>query len=57
MIPELTEESGDTNQELFGEVIHPNERGHFLMANRVYREITGQGWLTGSDPDHQVGPD
>ena len=57
VIPELTEESGDTNQGLFGEVIHPNERGHFLMANRVYREITGQGWLTDFDPAHQVDPD
>jgi lysophospholipase L1-like esterase len=45
LIPELTEESADTNKGLFGEVIHPNERGHMLMARRVHRDIISQGWL------------
>jgi lysophospholipase L1-like esterase len=38
-IRELTEKGYPTNQNLFGEPIHPNKFGHQLMADRIYECI------------------
>ena len=35
-----------TNAPLFGEVIHPNELGHRLMANAVLDRLAQEGMLT-----------
>jgi lysophospholipase L1-like esterase len=46
-IPELTESHHPENAALFGEHIHPNHRGHRLMADRVLQTIAARGLLPG----------
>jgi lysophospholipase L1-like esterase len=44
-IPELTESSWPANDRLFEEHIHPNHRGHRLMAERLQALIAADGLL------------
>ena len=46
-IPELTESGHPDNDDLFGEHIHPNHRGHRLMADRVLAAIASRALLPG----------
>jgi lysophospholipase L1-like esterase len=46
-IPELTESHHPENTALFGEHIHPNHRGHRLMADRVLQAIAAHSLLPG----------
>ena len=46
-IPELTEDFHPENAALFGEHIHPNHRGHRLMAQRVLQIVAARGLLPG----------
>jgi lysophospholipase L1-like esterase len=46
-IPELTEAHHPENTALFGEHIHPNHRGHRLMADRVLQSIAARSLLPG----------
>jgi len=43
----LTEAGAPANYELFGELIHPNHRGHRLMANAVLESLASHGMLDG----------
>jgi hypothetical protein len=44
-IPELTETHYPENDRLFGEPIHPNQRGHRLMAARLLKFLASEGML------------
>jgi lysophospholipase L1-like esterase len=44
-IPELMEANYPENEPLFGEVIHPNHRGHQLMASRLLKFLVSEGML------------
>lgn len=46
-IPELTESHHPANDQLFGEVIHPNHLGHRLMAGAVLAFMNARGLLGG----------
>jgi lysophospholipase L1-like esterase len=43
----LTEAGSPANHELFGELIHPNHRGHRLMASAVLESLASHGMLEG----------
>ncbi len=43
----LTEAGSPANHELFGELIHPNHRGHRLMAGAVLESLASHGMLDG----------
>jgi lysophospholipase L1-like esterase len=47
VVPELTETSYPDNAALFEEHIHPNRRGHRLLAERLLRFLEGEGLLRG----------
>ena len=44
-IPELTEANYPESDRLFGEVIHPNVRGHRLMSARLLEFLSSEGML------------
>jgi len=44
-IPELTEDHYPENDRLFEEHIHPNHRGHRLMAERLLRFLATEKLL------------
>jgi lysophospholipase L1-like esterase len=44
-IPELTEQNHPDNLMLFGELVHPNKRGHRLMEVRLLEFLSRQGML------------
>ncbi len=44
-IPELTEQNSPENLMLFGELVHPNKRGHRLMEVRLLEFLSRQGML------------
>jgi len=44
-IPELTEDSGSTNESLFGELVHPNAIGHALIATRLEEMMIKRNFL------------
>jgi lysophospholipase L1-like esterase len=46
-VPELTEARYPDNAPLFEEHIHPNHRGHRLLAERLLRFLESQGLLRG----------
>jgi lysophospholipase L1-like esterase len=46
-VPELTERHHPENDALFGEHIHPNHRGHRLLADRVLQAIAARMLLPG----------
>ena len=46
-VPELTEDSWPGNQPLFLEHIHPNHKGHRLLAERLLAFLAAQGMLHG----------
>lgn len=46
-VPELTETRYPDNAALFEEHIHPNHRGHRLLAERLLRFLEGEGLLRG----------
>jgi lysophospholipase L1-like esterase len=46
-VPELTEDSWPGNEALFLEHIHPNHKGHRLLAERLLAFLAGQGLLRG----------
>jgi lysophospholipase L1-like esterase len=46
-VPELTEKAYPGNAPLFEEHIHPNHRGHRLLAERLGRFLADQGLLRG----------
>lgn len=46
-VPELTESHHPENAALFGEHIHPNHRGHRLLADRVLQAIAARALLPG----------
>lgn len=49
-IPELTEDQNPANAHLFEEHIHPNRRGHRLMAERLGRFLADRGLLQNLRP-------
>jgi lysophospholipase L1-like esterase len=44
-VPELTERGAPANAALFGELIHPNDQGHRLLAQRLLRFLASHGLL------------
>ena len=44
-VPELTEDAWPGNEPLFLEHIHPNHKGHRLLAERVLPWLASQGML------------
>jgi lysophospholipase L1-like esterase len=46
-IPELTERAFPGNRSLFSEEIHPNHRGHALIAERLIAFLAVRGLLGG----------
>ncbi|GEM_PF-498181 len=49
-ITRLTEKGHPDNASLFGELIHPNELGHRMMAAAVARALENQGLLASAGP-------
>ena len=49
-VKSLTEMGYPANQSLFGEAIHPNARGHRIMARALLETIVRQRLLTPEDP-------
>jgi lysophospholipase L1-like esterase len=45
LIPELTEDSGNANEKLFGEIVHPNAAGHELIATRLEEMMVKRHFL------------
>jgi phospholipase/lecithinase/hemolysin len=46
-LPELTEGSYPANRQFFAEEIHPNARGHRLIADRLLAFLAARGLLGG----------
>jgi lysophospholipase L1-like esterase len=56
-LPELTEDAYPANLPLFLEHIHPNHKGHRVIAESLLAHLAGQGWLGGLvAPPRGAGP-
>jgi lysophospholipase L1-like esterase len=55
-VPELTEKAYPGNAPLFEEHIHPNHRGHRLLAERLGRFLGDHGLLRGLTAPRAAGP-